>query len=794
MSIPELIDYTLRLSEVKEGISQSTPKVSQSKKKLIDFKEDSSMKELSLVLSVVERLFIKGGEVMSENIKYLTPALTSKASASFKFEILKLLKVLLVDHKEDNMCPSPLTFAEHFIKNNGMHILLYLCINSPLDVISMCLKLIDVLSSLKKQKLSLEADIIPFLSNIILAKIKDKPSLFTPSGRYNKKFDLLPKIDEELEANMSSHKDRKASKRQSSDNIMNFAPNETEDSIESNFLLKSSTQKFDSMKFGLELDVDEANKHFNRAHVGKKKQEQNIDDMLDIPEDDPFTQQEEQKSFKESSAAKMRNQFMLDESVLKNTREVPTGPKSKSMPRNTDFFGSNSKNEEVKGTAATKGFNFALSDDKNQDDEEDKDSQNNLMIESGAPPSKSDIQKVIKKRFAFLDTGDKEKSKEVAKPEDSKKSKLVLNPAATGATELQSDSSSERSEVLNFKGKTQFKKPMINTEAINEMFSFGGEKGEVLIRLEDEKDLNDQMLREIDDIASICVAAMNRNSPDDEIIVEDTHEIEEPKNFMAPQTVKGYTKVNFSKHTDDDIQPLKQSYMPQENDIIREVASPLATSKSGSSKHDLNTPTSNLTLDTPKTLKEKAAVEEFNLGIEALYISILEWMLNRSPSNLNEPLMIDDSDEINNSNVLIICFNLIRHANDLLKQKALQDFQMLSKLNKSNCTHIIENKFFHPWILELLLPYQMSLSQEKLTGSSMAVYDIGTKLHTIVMVHSLTNEAKNRFILYLARWPLIMSYKDKTEFKITHKIECAYQLTKHLLSSIIKSVAVEAFK
>jgi hypothetical protein len=62
------------------------------------------------------------------------------------------------------------------------------------------------------------------------------------------------------------------------------------------------------------------------------------------------------------------------------------------------------------------------------------------------------------------------------------------------------------------------------------------------------------------------------------------------------------------------------------------------------------------------------------------------------------------------------------------------------------------------------------------------------------MVHSLTNEAKNRFILYLARWPLIMSYKDKTEFKITHKIECAYQLTKHLLSSIIKSVAVEAFK
>jgi hypothetical protein len=135
-SIPELIDFTLRLSEMIDGISQTTPKLSPSRKK-IELKEDSSMKEISLVLGVVEKLFIKGGEVVSENIKFLTPALTSKASASFKFEILKLLKVLLVDTKEDAICPSPLTFAKHFIDNNGMHILLYLCINSPLDVISM---------------------------------------------------------------------------------------------------------------------------------------------------------------------------------------------------------------------------------------------------------------------------------------------------------------------------------------------------------------------------------------------------------------------------------------------------------------------------------------------------------------------------------------------------------------------------------------------------------------------------------------------------------------------------------
>lgn len=298
---------------------------------------------------------------------------------------------------------------------------------------------------------------------------------------------------------------------------------------------------------------------------------------------------------------------------------------------------------------------------------------------------------------------------------------------------------------------------------------------------------------------------MNRSSPDEEIIVEDTEDAnkqDEPdysfrpnkkKDFMTPQTLKGYTKIEFTKNTDEEYKPLK-AYMPSENNVIQEEPSPLATSKSSSSRPDLQTPTSVFNLDTPKTLLEKAAVEEFNLGIEALYVSILEWLLNRSPSNLNEPLMIDDSDEINNSNVLILCFNLIKHSNDLLKQKALQDFQMLAKLNKHNCYHLLENKFFHPWILELLLPYQLSLAQDKLVGSSMAVYDIGCKLHTIVMMHSLINETNNRFILYLARWPLILSFKEQKDFKMTPNVECAYQLMKYLISSIIKAVVLEAGK
>ena len=635
-SIPELVDFSLKLSEIKEGMVQTTQRLSP-KFKRPDSKEEGTMKDLSLILGVVEKLFIKGGGSISENIKYLTPALTSKASATFKYEILKLLKVLLVDTEEDAVCPSPIVFADHFIDNCGMHILLYLCINSPLDVISMCLKLIDVLSSLKKsKKLSIDTDIIPFLSNIILTKIKDRPVATSPSGKGPQ---LLPSIAEELEATMTGDKAHPLKRRRTNSN--DDLPLEDSQPVEKATFNRMSTQNFTRSNFGLELDVDEANKGFD----SKNRQEDPFDDA--------------QK--RESIAAKFRQEMMIEDNILNQTKEVPPGPKSKSVPRNAGFFGMGKPEEETKkppskGNKTRSFFDPFREESKEETAEEGSPA---IMIESGAPIPKDNMKGVIKKRFAFLNTEEEEKKEE---PEETK---LILNPAATGATELQSDSSSERSEMLNFnKGKNPFKKPMINTEAINEMFNYGGEKGDLLIRVQDEEEKSEQFLKELDSIASLCVAAMNRNSPDDEIEGKDLASSQEgdqslnfssykATNFNAPRTMRGMTQIEFSKAKEDDIKPLK-SYLHNDANAIQEEPSSLPTSKSSSSRPEFNTPTSLLAPDPQKGLREKAAMEEFNQGIEALYVSILEWMLNRSPSNLNEPLMIDDSDEINNSNVLII--------------------------------------------------------------------------------------------------------------------------------------------
>lgn len=85
--------------------------------------------------------------------------------------MLKLLKVLLLDSREDKHCASPVEFAVHFLNAKGLQILLYLCSNSSFDVKSMCIKLIDVLSSHTSHiKIRIDTDLITYLSTIILPK------------------------------------------------------------------------------------------------------------------------------------------------------------------------------------------------------------------------------------------------------------------------------------------------------------------------------------------------------------------------------------------------------------------------------------------------------------------------------------------------------------------------------------------------------------------------------------------------------------------------------------------------
>lgn len=106
--------------------------------------------------------------------------------------MLKLLKVVLLDSKEDRHCASPADFASSLLKAKGLQVLLYLTSNSSFDVKSMCLKLIDVLSSHTSLiKIAIDPDVITYLSNIILPK-QMVDAAATLNRKNNQLFNNLP--------------------------------------------------------------------------------------------------------------------------------------------------------------------------------------------------------------------------------------------------------------------------------------------------------------------------------------------------------------------------------------------------------------------------------------------------------------------------------------------------------------------------------------------------------------------------------------------------------------------------
>ena len=76
---------------------------------------------------MLEYVLTSGGDEILEQIEYIAKSLTVKSCPCFHLQMLKLLKVLLLDSRSDNECASPIEFAGRFLNAKGLQILLYLC-------------------------------------------------------------------------------------------------------------------------------------------------------------------------------------------------------------------------------------------------------------------------------------------------------------------------------------------------------------------------------------------------------------------------------------------------------------------------------------------------------------------------------------------------------------------------------------------------------------------------------------------------------------------------------------------
>ena len=131
--------------------------------------------------------------------------------------------------------------------------------------------------------------------------------------------------------------------------------------------------------------------------------------------------------------------------------------------------------------------------------------------------------------------------------------------------------------------------------------------------------------------------------------------------------------------------------------------------------------------------------------VEKIYTFLIQWLINK----FNYPISLDDNDDIYYDSTLIIIMNFVSNNGLIIKSKFLRDLYTLAHYNLKNCKIILENKYFHQWLLDILLVYQIlynyryrdkTLSQK---GICESIIYLGIKLHNTIIINATLYEHDN---------------------------------------------------
>ena len=183
-----------------------------------------------------------------------------------------------------------------------------------------------------------------------------------------------------------------------------------------------------------------------------------------------------------------------------------------------------------------------------------------------------------------------------------------------------------------------------------------------------------------------------------------------------------------------------------------------------------------------------------DICVEKIYIFLIQWLINK----FQNPISLDDSDEIYYPYILTVLMNFVMGNGIIIKSKFLRDLYTLSFYNLKNCKIILENKYFHQWLLDTLLIYQILYDngyQEKTMsqkGICESIISLGIKLHNIIIVNATLYDHKeeqennnisiNNYI-YIFQFLITWLYKIKKIGNI-HFIS-AYNLINNIISDLI---------
>ena len=182
---------------------------------------------------------------------------------------------------------------------------------------------------------------------------------------------------------------------------------------------------------------------------------------------------------------------------------------------------------------------------------------------------------------------------------------------------------------------------------------------------------------------------------------------------------------------------------------------------------------------------------------EKIYSFLIQWLINK----FTTPVSLDDDDQIYYDSTLIILMNFVSNNGFILKSKFLRDLYTLSHYNLKNCKILLENKYFHQWLLDTLLIYQIlynngynqkTVSQK---GICESIIHIGVKLHNIIIINATLyehdNEQENNNnsfnnYTYIFQFLITWIYKIKKIGNIQYL--SAFTLINHIISDLIKRI------
>ena len=170
--IPEQQELFKQLTKVNEEKLRFNPQTDYDVQKLLE--PITAVLETVLNSQFVDQPHEIDSSIL-DIIKYIALSLTnSNACPCFQMQMLKLLRLVLVDSKDHQISS---VFAQKFIKENGLQVLLYVCsISKTFDVKSFCIKIIDVLCTSHTnliKMIRIDTDLISYLGDIIIPKNLD---------------------------------------------------------------------------------------------------------------------------------------------------------------------------------------------------------------------------------------------------------------------------------------------------------------------------------------------------------------------------------------------------------------------------------------------------------------------------------------------------------------------------------------------------------------------------------------------------------------------------------------------